>query len=47
MIQIAKVFAALLLVLAAAAVAGETRGTPEEARAMVARAIAAYDAQGK
>jgi signal transduction histidine kinase len=47
MIQIVKVFAALLLVLAGAAVAGETRGTPEEARAMVARAIAAYDTQGK
>ena len=47
MIWIARVFGALLLVLAGAAVAGETRGTPEEAQAMVARAIAAYDAHGK
>ena len=37
---------ALLLILTSAAMADETRGTAEEAQAMVARAIAAYDAQG-
>ncbi len=47
MVWIARVFGALLLVLAGAAMAGETRGTAEAAQAMVARAIAAYDAQGK
>ncbi len=39
-------FVALLLVVTGTALADETRGTPEEAQAMVAKAIAAYDAQG-
>src|SRR5689334_9904254 len=46
MVLTARVFAALLLLFAGAAMAGEMRGTPEQAQAMVARAIAAYDAQG-
>jgi len=37
----------MFLVLAGAVMADETRGTAAEAQAMVARAIAAYDAQGK
>jgi len=37
---------ALLLVLVNAALADEMRGTADEAQAMVAKAIAAYDAQG-
>jgi len=40
-------FGALLLILVNTAImADETRGTAEEAQAMVARAIAAYDAKG-
>lgn len=40
--------ATLLLLIVTTGVAGdEPRGTPEEAKAMVARAIAAYDAQGE
>ncbi len=42
----ARMCGALLLILTSAAMADETRGTAEEAQAMVARAIAAYDAQG-
>jgi signal transduction histidine kinase len=45
MIWIGRVFG-LLLVLAGAAAAAETRGTPDEAQAMVAKAIAVYDADG-
>ncbi len=44
--RIARMCGALLLILASATMADETRGTAEEAQAMVARAIAAYDAQG-
>ena len=46
MTWIARTFGALLLVVAGAAMAGEIRGTAAEAQAMVAKAIAAYDAQG-
>jgi methyl-accepting chemotaxis protein len=46
MVWIARIFGALLLVLAGAAAASETRGTPEEAQTMVERAVAAYDAHG-
>lgn len=47
MTRIARLCGALLLILTGAAMAEETRGTAEEAQAMVARAIAAYEAQGK
>jgi signal transduction histidine kinase len=43
---IAGACAALLSVVIGTAIANETRGTAEEAQAMVARAIAAYDAEG-
>lgn len=46
MTLIARMCAALLLILTGEAMADETRGTAAEAKAMVARAIAAYDAQG-
>jgi signal transduction histidine kinase len=46
MLRILIMFGALLPILANAAMADETRGTAEEAQALVARAIAAYDAQG-
>lgn len=47
MIWVAKSLGVLLLVMASTALADETRGTAEEAQAMIARAIAAYDAQGE
>ncbi|MDX1576715.1 MAG: hypothetical protein R3285_11020, partial [Kiloniellales bacterium] len=46
MAWIARLSGALLLVIAGAAMAEEGRGTAEEAQALVARAIAAFDAQG-
>jgi cytochrome c len=47
MTRIAPMVGALLLILLNAAVmADETRGTAEEAQALVAKAIAAYDAKG-
>lgn len=46
MLRILLMFGALLPILANAAMADETRGTAEEAQALVAKAIAAYDAQG-
>jgi cytochrome c len=47
MTPIARMCGAVVLILVSAAMADETRGTAEEAQAMVAKAIAAYDAQGK
>jgi len=47
MTLIARMCGTLILILASAAMADETRGTAEEAQAMVVRATAAYDAQGK
>ena len=46
MTRIARVCGAFFLILTSAAMADQTRGTAEEAQAMVTRAIAAYDAQG-
>lgn len=46
MAWIARLSGALLLIAAGAAAAETPRGTAEEAQALVARAIAAYDAQG-
>jgi cytochrome c len=46
MTRIALVFGALILVLANTTMADETRGTAEEAQALVAKAIAAYDEKG-
>src|SRR3954454_7659986 len=46
MIWMARVFGALLLVLSGAVATAETRGTAEEAQAMVAKAVAAFDAHG-
>ncbi len=46
MTPIARMCGALVIILVSAAMADETRGTAEEAQAMVAKAIAAYDAQG-
>jgi signal transduction histidine kinase len=42
----ARLCGTLLLILSGGAMADETRGTAEEAQALVARAIAAYDAEG-
>ena len=47
MTRIARMCGALFLMLTGAALADETRGTAEEAQAMVARAISAYEAQGE
>ncbi len=44
---VARSLVVMLLVVAGTALADETRGTPEEAQAMVAKAIAAYDARGE
>ena len=47
MTRIVIMFGALLLILVNTAImADETRGTAEEAQALVAKAIAAYDAKG-
>ena len=46
MTRIARVFGVLLLMLCNTAIAAEMRGTGEEAQALVAKAIAAYDAKG-
>ena len=46
MTRTATIFGALLLMLVNTAMADETRGTAEQAQALVAKAIAAYDARG-
>ena len=46
MTRLAILCGALFLVLTGAAMADETRGTKEEAQALVAKAIAAYGAEG-